>query len=585
MSVIKCKMCGGNLEITQGSTVAECEYCGSIQTLPRVSDERLAGLYERANDLRMCNEFDEAIKVYEKIIDENPQDSDAYWSMALCKYGVNYVEEMKGAPRKPTINRAQLTPIVNDVNYLSAVKYADDEQKKVYEEEAAKIDRILRRYMEISRREKPYDVFICYKESDENGERTLDSVRAGEIYRKLVKEGFNVFFAPVSLKSLLGEEYEPYIFAAIQSAKVMLVIGTKPEYLNAVWVKNEWSRFLALAKDDGNKKLIPVYAEMDPYDMPEAFKYKQAQNMEDIGFELDLINGIEKLVRKNEPQKEARIISRRNEYSAPENTDKFLQRIEIFLDNHDWHNANIYCEKVLDISPRNEKAHFYKLLIEARVTNEVALENIDRPLETLRAYQNAVRYTDEATTDRLIEMNQSIKSRLKYEQEEAKISSEIDDMSSRLSSQKSEKTWLEEQLASTKEKIANLQKHKSQLFLFAALTLVDAIIIFSMLSSEAFEAWPIFWIAQFFFAMRLAKLRGQNRFKAFLVVLFTVGLIPAFAAFKGLIEAFKLSVTPLRNEQANCENRLKRLEDGIVSSRRSLEELNSKKHELESDKV
>lgn len=29
MSVIKCKMCGGDLELIAGSSVAVCEYCGS----------------------------------------------------------------------------------------------------------------------------------------------------------------------------------------------------------------------------------------------------------------------------------------------------------------------------------------------------------------------------------------------------------------------------------------------------------------------------------------------------------------------------------------------------------------------------
>ena len=34
MAVIKCKMCGGDLILIEGQTVAECEYCGSRQTVP-----------------------------------------------------------------------------------------------------------------------------------------------------------------------------------------------------------------------------------------------------------------------------------------------------------------------------------------------------------------------------------------------------------------------------------------------------------------------------------------------------------------------------------------------------------------------
>ena len=29
MAVLKCKMCGGELNVQDGMTVAECEYCGS----------------------------------------------------------------------------------------------------------------------------------------------------------------------------------------------------------------------------------------------------------------------------------------------------------------------------------------------------------------------------------------------------------------------------------------------------------------------------------------------------------------------------------------------------------------------------
>ena len=53
----------------------------------------------------------------------------------------------------------------------------------------------------------------------------------------------------------MGTEYEPYIFSALNTSRVMLSLGTKPEYFNAVWVKNEWSRFLKIMKKDRSKLL------------------------------------------------------------------------------------------------------------------------------------------------------------------------------------------------------------------------------------------------------------------------------------------------------------------------------------------
>ena len=76
----------------------------------------------------------------------------------------------------------------------------------------------------------------------------------------------------------------------------MVVLGTKPEFFNAVWVKNEWSRYLALIRGGAKKMLIPAYKDMDPYDLPEEFSHFQAQDMSKLGFLQDLIRGIKKIV-------------------------------------------------------------------------------------------------------------------------------------------------------------------------------------------------------------------------------------------------------------------------------------------------
>ena len=42
-------MCGGNLEVQEGMTVCECEYCGTQQTLPKLDDERKINLYDQCH--------------------------------------------------------------------------------------------------------------------------------------------------------------------------------------------------------------------------------------------------------------------------------------------------------------------------------------------------------------------------------------------------------------------------------------------------------------------------------------------------------------------------------------------------------
>ena len=85
-----------------------------------------------------------------------------------------------------------------------------------------------------------------------------------------------MFYAAITLEGKLGNEYEPIIFAALHSAKVMLVVGTKIEHFTAVWVKNEWSRFLKIIQKDRSKLLIPCYRDIDAYELPEEFAHLQA---------------------------------------------------------------------------------------------------------------------------------------------------------------------------------------------------------------------------------------------------------------------------------------------------------------------
>ena len=239
MTIFKCKMCGGGLEIKEGESVVVCEYCGTKQTLPKLDDERRANMYDRANHYRRHNDFDKAAGVYEQILSEDKTDAEAYWSLVLCRYGVEYVEDPETQRRIPTIHRTQSHSIFKDTDYQSAIEYADERQRTIYESEAKSIDEIQKEILNISKNEEDYDVFICYKETDNLGNRTKDSVLAYDLYEELTEEGFRVFFSRVTLEDKLGTAYEPYIFAALNSARVMVVLGSSAENFDSVWVKNE----------------------------------------------------------------------------------------------------------------------------------------------------------------------------------------------------------------------------------------------------------------------------------------------------------------------------------------------------------
>jgi len=358
-------MCGGDLVIEPGATVAECEYCGTRQTIPNQDDEKKLTLFARANRLRMGCEFDKAAGIYESIVADFPQEAEAYWGLVLCKYGIEYVDDPATGKKIPTCHRSSFESIMEDSDFEQALENADVVARKVYREEAKQIEEIRKGIIEVSGKEEPYDIFICYKETDENGERTIDSVIAQDVYDALTEKGYRVFFSRITLEDKLGQEYEPYIFAALNSAKIMLAFGTDYEYYNAVWVKNEWSRYLKLMASDKSKHLIPCYKGIDAYDMPGEFAKLQAQDMGKIGAMQDLLWGIEKILPKQQP---VTVVQERVVVggSGDNKIASLLDRGNMALEDGDWNKADSFFEDVLNNDSKNAQAYLGKTLVQQR---------------------------------------------------------------------------------------------------------------------------------------------------------------------------------------------------------------------------
>ena len=385
MIALKCKMCGGDLSVSPGASVGTCQYCGTTMTLPVTGSTQVADQFNRASGLRQGDEFDRASEVYLRLLEANPRDAEAHWGMVLCRFGITYVEDPKTGRRLPTCNRVRFGSILEDEDYLQAITWADGEAKAVYQAEAEAIAAIQREFLDISAREEPFDVFLCYKEKDGQGERTPDSVLAQELYYELTEKGYRVFFSRLTLEGKLGISYEPYIFAALQSARVMVVVTTRAEYVNAPWVKNEWSRYLALIRQGEDKVLIPAYRDMDPYTLPEELASLQAQDMGKLGFMQDLLEGIQKFLRREPDDGGGR--------TGP-TASTLTKRGMLALEDGDFAAADAHFERALDHDPEEAMAYVGKLMVERKVKVPSDLGRTGKPLEASSNYRKAVRFAD-----------------------------------------------------------------------------------------------------------------------------------------------------------------------------------------------
>lgn len=389
-TVLECRQCGASLDIDEGEKLVYCQYCGSANA---ISYADRFGLYNRANQLRRLNEFDRAIGVYEDILSGDPHDAEAHYGIALCKYGIEYVDDPVTERKVPTCHRTRYTLMSQDVDFKKALEEADADTAQIYQQEAAQIDAILKRIRQLSSDQEKYDIFICYKEGDGMGGRTHTSVQAQKIYQKLENSGYKVFFARKTLEKKLGSEYEPIIFSALFSAKVMLTIGEKPEEFQGVWVRNEWMRFRERMEAGEECTLIPLYRNMSPEDLPQEFVSLQALDMGKIGFEQDLLDGL------------AKLINRENSFrgSAGEQASDsagLRKRAYLFLEQGDFKNASAYFERALDNNPEDAEAYFGKLLLEMGCRQEGDLRNLMISISGRESYQLAVRFAKGALQEK-----------------------------------------------------------------------------------------------------------------------------------------------------------------------------------------
>ena len=450
--IIKCKMCGGDLAFEPGSTVCECEYCGSKQTIPSVDSEKKTNLFNRANRLRMNSEFDKASGVYEQIVAEFPEEAEAYWGLCLCAYGIEYVDDPATGSKIPTCHRTLPTSIMEDSNFEQACDYADPVARKVYREEAKTIDRIQKDILSIVQNETPYDVFICYKETAEDGSRTEDSVLAQDVYEALTAKGLKVFFSRITLEDKLGTQYEPYIYAALSSAKVMLAFGTTYEYYDAVWVKNEWSRFLGMMKADKRKVLIPCFKGLDAYDMPKEFRGLQAQDMAKLGWMQDLVRGVEKLCGKGETATTVVQKTVVQEVQESGKADNLMKRVYLYLEDWDFEKASEYIDKVLDVDAEYAPAYVAQILVARELTEEADLTTLRASIDDDPTWKKALRFANEEQRQRYLGYAKQINKNEAYAKEQARLAEE----------KRKEQARLVEEKRKEQEKLAAIEEQYEQ---------------------------------------------------------------------------------------------------------------------------
>lgn len=282
-----CEVCGG-IDFTEKNGKLICKHCDTTYEKKIVNeteeDQRSRTLkWTRHDDaekeLRLDPpNFDVAEDKFSDLIAQYPEWSVGYWGAVRAKYGIKYKVDYDGKSI-PICYKSSYTDFREDSYFKKAVQFAETEElKNKYITEANKIAATCKEWRE-SAAKYSYDIFISFKATDENIE-TVDSREMQNLYAFLTGKGYKVFFSPVSGKEFVGNNYDAFIFNALEKSRVMILYGSNAEYFNSPWVSSEWMRYLRMISRGEKEKdsLIPCYVGLDPNELPRLIRSIQGIN-------------------------------------------------------------------------------------------------------------------------------------------------------------------------------------------------------------------------------------------------------------------------------------------------------------------
>ena len=370
-----CNYCGGMFELVHGRM--KCPYCGSYENVDITSEQEI--LLKTASQQLRTGHFDDAYESFLDITKKFPELADGFWGAVLSQYGIKYEQDFDGNCI-PTCYAISYESLYDSPNFKKALKLADANNKAYYEEQAKIIEDLRNTWIKKASKEQPYDIFISYKDRKpqaqdsesqklcEESDRTVDSYDAYDLYNELTRKGYRVFFSRVSLKEKIGEAYEPYIFNALNTAKVMILYSSDPDYIESTWVKNEWTRFLKKIKNKEKESnaLCVVYKGFKPSALPKALSKCQGIDRESLTFIQDLDNYLKSILYKNVVVEKKKIVNVETQTKSASEPQQ-LSMIERYLASSYFDKAELYINQLLKENDTLRQAYIYKFMCKNKV--------------------------------------------------------------------------------------------------------------------------------------------------------------------------------------------------------------------------
>lgn len=182
-----------------GDELRICPVCGKHIARKRSSPDA-EGLMKSAFEARKRGDFDGAVRLYEAVLAEYPDNADAHFGIALCRHGVEFVQ----TGGKTAVGLLRYLPIgfSSDLSYMRAVLLASDSGKSNFALFAEAVQKEKNAYLQTESM-KPCDVIIsCAAELKNDGTASAAFTEAKALAARFKKQGISCTVISKALSGL-----------------------------------------------------------------------------------------------------------------------------------------------------------------------------------------------------------------------------------------------------------------------------------------------------------------------------------------------------------------------------------------------
>jgi len=340
----QCNICRHTISLAENENIGKCPQCGSLFVVPNQfrDNANKQNIYRLAAEALASQNFDVALTYYKRILMVDAKETAAHWGFLLSKYGVE-ISEKSDTYQHVIFHRMEHAILTDDPSYEKMIAYCPREALYYYQGLSRIIASQQQKMLAISQAQQPYDIYInCTSEPG-----THDYLLANQVGIALDNAGYRVFLPATMLSGVPASEKNLYEMAVAEKAQTMIVIVTTQTDHSDSRYTAVWKRFLAYRRQDAGRKMLSVFRDINPQQLPMELQPLQSIKDEHDNIQETVLTEINKMFGRTS-----------QDASVTRQIMAHLRQAEVHLAAGKYSEAAALCRQVRALDAEEVQAHW-----------------------------------------------------------------------------------------------------------------------------------------------------------------------------------------------------------------------------------